>query len=489
MTEVTVSIAFDESKQKAFLGWALKDNVFWSRASRVVLPEWITDPFLRRAWKAMLSIGSTYNRKPEQAEICSWGGFENEDQNTKAKIASTVAEAVVVSNSIGMDIVQNDMDNWMSAIEFRDMMRKSTALHNVKNLKGAWDAVEKSLLKYKSSSFQEGINPGFRASSDIIDLERQDRLRNIDKLLSYGILFLDEALYGMLPTELVVLGAKTGAGKTEAATAIALHNASLGRRVHYFALEAEQFEIERRVKYGKIANYYYSNGGTEHIDYGAWRVGRLEPQLAHIEEFLRPQLVNDFKNLNVLYRKDGDFSLATLQKYLLSLVGKTDLIILDHLHYIDTEEKEENKVYKDVIMLLRDMVLRYEIPVIVVAHLRKSSVSRADYKIVPTIDDFHGTSNITKVATTAIMIGKATEVTASKPGNYLWPTYFRVSKSRMDGSRTFFIALTEFNSRTKTYEPDYKLGKGVDMDSNWEQLKQLQYWQHYQLHQIGQQPF
>ncbi len=57
-----------------------------------------------------------------------------------------------------------------------------------------------------------------------------------------------------------MLGAKTGIGKTALATITALHNCQQGKRVHYFALEAEEREIERRMKFQIIADLYDQDG-------------------------------------------------------------------------------------------------------------------------------------------------------------------------------------------------------------------------------------
>lgn len=167
------------------------------------------------------------------------------------------------------------------------------------------------------------------------------------------------------------------------------------------------------------------------------------------------------------------FDLDALKEELLSLVGKTDLIVLDHLHYIDTDGDEENRVYAEAIKTIRDIVLRYEIPVIVVCHLRKDSTFKGTPTIVPKLEDFHGTSNIGKIATTAIMLGRAFDREPSAPGYFLQPTYMRVTKSRMDGGRTYFVALTEFNTRTNCYEPVYKLGRPSNHDTEWNELENL----------------
>ncbi len=68
-------------------------------------------------------------------------------------------------------------------------------------------------------------------------------------MIPFGVQYLDRALSGIFPNDLIIVGAATGAGKSELATTIAIHNAELGNRVAFFALEAHHGEIELRTKF------------------------------------------------------------------------------------------------------------------------------------------------------------------------------------------------------------------------------------------------
>lgn len=476
--EIEKNIAFDESKQLAALGWCFRDANFFVQCTKTVEPDWFADPFCRDAYKAALEIYKNTNRNPEPTEIPLWRGLKDKDSNTRNKIEATVQKGIELSFGYGLDLIKQDIEGWLSATLFVETVKNAAAQYqNHKNLEKSWDLIGKGLLKKQTSSFKEGVNLGFLPSIESMDLERQERIRQSKKALSYGVLFLDKCLKGILPNDLIVLGAKSGSGKTNMATTIALHNSQNGKRVHYFALEANQYEIERRIKYQILSNAYYQSGSNDYIDFGAWMFGELEDKLGALEKDLQPVFKESVKNLNVLYRTSGQFNLENLRNSLLKLVGKTDLIILDHLHYIDTDGEEENAVYKDCIMTIRDIVLKYEIPVIVVCHLRKTSASRGKERIVPTLEDFHGTSNIIKVATTAIMLGRAYDQQPSVPGHYLYPTYIKASKSRLDGSRTSFTGLMEFNNRTISYGDWFKVGREEEGGTEWKLLDKPVYWQ------------
>jgi replicative DNA helicase len=101
---------------------------------------------------------------------------------------------------------------------------------------------------------------GFEKSSTRLDGERSERRRLGARALPYHHAFLDDYLRCIMPNDLILLGAETGAGKTELARHIGAANARNGKRVYYFALEAEDKEIERRTKYAELAGLLSSSG-------------------------------------------------------------------------------------------------------------------------------------------------------------------------------------------------------------------------------------
>ena len=140
-------------------------------------------------------------------------------------------------------------------------------------------------------AFDFGIN--FRPSSDRIAGERTERQRHAVQLLPFHVGFLDDYFRGILPHDLILIGADTGAGKTDLVSAIARRNAQDGRNVHIIALEAEPLEIERRTKFAYIAwqAAERKNTNLDRINYVDWYLGRCEQYLggldAEADEFMR----------------------------------------------------------------------------------------------------------------------------------------------------------------------------------------------------------
>lgn len=314
----------------------------------------------------------------------------------------------------------------------------------------------------------------FRPLTESIYKEREMRIPE-DKL-SFGIKFFDEVLGGIYSNDLIIVGAKTGIGKTQLATIAAMTNARK-KRVHYFALEAEENEIERRIKYQTTAKLFY--GGPiklQHpnlnLNYMDWRYGKFNQEFDPYENEINEMIADSYPGLNCFYRVDGSkFTAETLKKSVLSIQDQTDLIIIDHLHFFDIEDENENRGMKDLMMTVRDLALLVNKPFIVVAHMRKTDKRSMD--LMPDIEDFHGSSDISKICTKAITIAPANIENVKNN----WWTYLRAAKCRPDNSRTRWIGLSSFNSTTDKYDNRYFVSKfHPSKFSGIEKFNEMPYW-------------
>jgi RecA/RadA recombinase len=295
----------------------------------------------------------------------------------------------------------------------------------------------------------------FIASPDRMVGELDERLAMATGELTFGVKFLDDALGGILKRDLILVGAKTGVGKTSLATIAALANCRAGKRVHYFALEAEEREIERRMKFQIIAARYYAGGYQRpHIRYLDWYRGKLQSELGQYEREADVELRQLVGNLLTFYRIES-FTSDDFAQQMEAIKDETDLAILDHLHYVDADDKDENRAMKRTVKQIRDSALRSGKPVLVVAHVRKGD--RRNEQLVPGIEDFHGSSDISKIATKAIMLAPAYEVDTGSP--FLWSTYMQISKCRQESALTRYVAQLTFDTRKDSYMPEYVLGK------------------------------
>lgn len=300
------------------------------------------------------------------------------------------------------------------------------------------------------------VSVGFESAAKRLDGEEQERRDFVARELAFGVDYLDDVCRGILPRDLILVGAYTGVGKTALAAIVSFGNVLRGKAVYYFALEAEEREIERRLKYTWLVNRAAKNHlpGWADMNYPDWYRGKFPHVDQEYGEIADEVIATKFGTLHTYYR-GTNFDIGDIEQQFKAIATKADLIVLDHLHYVDTgDEGNENAAVKRIVKKIRDVSLCIGVPVIVVAHLRKKN--RGQPRIVPDLDDFHGSSDITKIATKVILMAKATD----KPSEFkaVSNTYMSVPKDRMAGG-TQIVGLLGFDLRTSTYNQGYSLGR------------------------------
>lgn len=296
---------------------------------------------------------------------------------------------------------------------------------------------------------------GFQSSADRVRGEREERLKYAERQLPYNVALLDDCLRSIMPHDLVVIGARTGGGKTELGRHIAATNATRGRHTYYFALEAEEREMERRTKYSVLAGLIYSRSiRLERLfNYSDWYRGRFDSQLRDLEREADEIIGERYKTLYTYYR-GPEFYAANFKRLVLAYQEHADLFVLDHLHYVDNDDDNENRGMREIITTVRNTALLVGKPVILIVHLRKRQTGTK--ALVPSMDDIHGSSDIGKNCTHAVMIEPALGMPSSNKN--LNNTFFSIPKDRGDGTK-HLIALCPFDWRTKRYADFYTLGR------------------------------
>jgi len=314
----------------------------------------------------------------------------------------------------------------------------------------------------------------FETLTEQLSGEQEDRLKNASNVLSFGIPYLDDAMVGIFKNDLVVLAGGSGGGKSEVATHISLVNALMGKKVYHLALEAERKEIARRMLFKRLAHYFYENSRniTERPSYLRWYAGLQEDLLGPYHADAVRDL-QDFSNLKIFYR-GANFGMKELEQIFSSVKFDADLITLDHLHYVDFDSENENSAYKAIVKQIRDLALAHGIPVLLVAHVRKSD--RRNASPVPGQEDIHGSSDIFKIATKVVTLAPAKDQAVTpETKTYRFPTYFKIAKCRQDGSLSWFTALTTFDMSKSDYDPDYLVGD-FNSENEFQKLLNKPFW-------------
>ncbi len=300
---------------------------------------------------------------------------------------------------------------------------------------------------------------GFITNAKDMVGEREKRVSSGKKLLSFGVSFLDDALGGIRSNDLVVIGAQTGKGKSQLAMLIALHNCRAGKTVHYFALESEKHDIARRIRFQVLADSFYKDPYRPpglFLDYQDWVLGKLDEQLKRYEDEI--DLSPLFQNLHIYYRT-SDFTAEVFQNTFFGIKEETDLVIVDHLHYFDFIDSNENRATKEIMKTIMDCVQIVERPVVLISHVRKRD--KRTNQLLPDIEDFHGSSEISKICSKAITLAPAPqEMDPLKQQDSLGSkTLMSILKNRTDGSRVGWVACLGYIYGSQSYQTRYALGR------------------------------
>lgn len=284
--------------------------------------------------------------------------------------------------------------------------------------------------------------------------------RNVQNafLIPFGVSYLDDAALGIGPGELLLVGGRTGRGKTALATLLATTMASSAKNVAFFALEADRHEIHQRILYRKLSQLYAENyegkgGPWERFPrFREWVTKGYNQDMRALEEFAISELYASTASLKVFY-KQHDYTPQQFKEEITGIGEDSDVIIIDHLHYFDVGRDEFDGL-KRTVHLVREICLQFNKPIILLAHLRKAD--RASKKSLPEIDDFHGHSDIAKVATSILLLSPAPP--DRSPGG-LFPTYFHLAKMRSAGEIVPFVAVHGFDPKKNAYTENYCLDK------------------------------
>jgi replicative DNA helicase len=302
------------------------------------------------------------------------------------------------------------------------------------------------------------LGPKFQRETDHLGNLHEVQQATIAGRVPLGITYLDDVLGGIYPRDLLLLGAGTGVGKTELAFALAAAGAAVGKQTYLFALEAEVGELAARAYYRALAQRVKAEG----MDFGGWWRGKWRAP-AGVKQEIEEQVQKQLANIWTLYKERGDFTPAQLAKQLEALHATAEMVVLDHLHVIDMEDRYGRRAEGHAVRALRDHAIDAGIPVVAVSHVRKRQPGQGG--LIPDVSDLHGDSALSKVATGVVLLARDWD--GDRPAPHLSPTFVQVAKDRR-GRASSMVARVMFDTRCNQYEDTYTLGR-----LQWEQRRQI----------------
>lgn len=254
-------------------------------------------------------------------------------------------------------------------------------LENVVEADVLIDAAEQRIFDIRQGKDIEGL---VHISSVIQETyDRLDMLNSAEsdelKPISTGISTLDNYITGLNKSDLILLAARPGMGKTAFALNIASHAAvKLHKRVAFFSLEMSKEQLSSRLlsTLGAIESQKIKTGKMSDDEWG-----RLIP-------------AGDVLSHSEMYLDDTPSITVPAMKAKLRRLKNVQLVVIDYLQLLQSGRRIENRVQEvsEITRNLKIMAKELNVPVITLSQLSRESEKRADHR--PQLSDMRDSGSI-----------------------------------------------------------------------------------------------
>lgn len=243
------------------------------------------------------------------------------------------------------------------------------------------DSAEEKIYEIRQGKDYKGLR-----KIDQVILEtysRLDILNNEDdnglKPISTGIGDLDRTITGLNRSDLILLAARPGMGKTSFALNIAKNVACNSKKcVAFFSLEMTSEQLCSR-----LLSTEALVGGTK------LRTGKLSE-----EEWLRLIAAGDVLRKAQIYLDDTPGITVPEIKAKLRRLRQVDLVVIDYLQLMSGSRRTDNRVQEisEITRNLKILAKEINVPVITLSQLSRASEQRQDHK--PQLSDLRDSGSI-----------------------------------------------------------------------------------------------
>jgi replicative DNA helicase len=306
--------------------------------------------------KALKGVGSSFladlaNKVPTAAHVEHYGRIVK-DTATKRALMSAAGR-----------LVESSMDEGVTASELMDSAESQIFSLSQKNSSKSFTAVKTALAE----------------SFDRLDeLHKQgEGMRGVPT----GFADLDDALAGMQKSNLLILAARPGVGKTSLATNIAQYvSVNLKRAVGFFSLEMSKEELVDRLLVGQadIDAWKLKTGKLDEEDFT-----KLSNAMGELAE--APLYIDDTPALSVLEMRT--------KARRLQVENGLDFLIVDYLQ-LARSRNLENRVQEvsEISQGMKNLARELKIPILVISQLSRAVETRVGKK--PQLSDLRESGSI-----------------------------------------------------------------------------------------------
>ena len=361
------SLPYSLEAEQSVLGAVLVSPHMMSEIADTLMPESFYLPQHQAIYSILFSM-YTMNRKIDPVtlldELKKAGAFDEAGGKSYImQLVQTVPSAVNIDSYAA--IVQEKYHIRSLILAAREII--SEASEGASDAAMLIDAAEQRIYEIRQGKETTGL----KHIRDVLTgetLDRMDKMNNPETRDDYvgvpmGISALDKITTGLNRSDLIILGARPGMGKTSMALNIA-RNVAVGAKktVCFFSLEMTRDQLAQRL---------LSNEAS--IPSEKLRTGNLDP-----DEWARLVQACDLLSASNIYLDESSGITVPEMKAKLRRMRHVDLVIIDYLGLMRSPTRNENRVQEvsEITRNLKIMAKELKVPVICCAQLSRGTETK-----------------------------------------------------------------------------------------------------------------
>jgi len=391
--------------EQAVLGCLLIDPECLQSVVEEIKSECFYVPQHREIFKAIErldSLGQKYDALIVLEQLKNDGVYDDAGgKNYLAQLAAAVPSTANV-----MAYAKIVKENFILRSLIRTAQRiEDEAFSQENNADSILDAAEQSIYDIRQGRETNGpAKLGNIIMDEVYEDLRKKNSPDREKYLGIpsGFSDLDKFTTGFNKSDLVLIGARPGMGKTSFALNVARNMAVAGRKVVFFSLEMSREQLAQRVlaTEARVEGHKFRTGLIEPDEWN--RIGEAAFALSNLE----------------LYFDDTTTITVPLMKARARRMQGVDCIVVDYLQLMTSTKRTENRVQEvtDITRNLKLMAKELHIPVIVCSQLNRSTDARGKAHR-PQLSDLRESGSIEQDADIVLMLYRPNYYEKDADGN------------------------------------------------------------------------
>ncbi|MCL2486011.1 MAG: replicative DNA helicase [Oscillospiraceae bacterium] len=379
------SLPYSIDAEQAVLGAVLLDSSCLPQALEILRPEAFYNEHHREIFSAMQRLfrtGSPIDLVTVLNEVVGLGIF-SEDYGKRYLF--TIAEAVPSISNLGAyaKIIRDKYEMRSLVLAAREII--SDAADEANEADTVLNRAEQLIYEIADGRGAGGLRPlrevmleAFDHLMILNDPDRRDELAGVPS----GIPSLDVITSGLNKSDLIILAARPGMGKTSFALNISRNVAvSSQKKVAFFSLEMTREQLALRILSSE------SGVSSQRL-----RDGRLKPD----EWTALADAAGRLHNVPIYLDESGNISATKIQAMVrrLRTDGEVGLVVIDYLQLMSLAKTFSNRVQdiSEITRSLKIMAKELNVPVMLLSQLNRSAESRTGHK--PMLADLRDSGSI-----------------------------------------------------------------------------------------------